>query len=140
MHWGIRAFEYQFSKKICFTDWFVKNNIFNRQTHSDISTLQSLIHYNNDDIREYVLFHMRLYKSTLCQCVINIIRYALIQQYFFLIEKTGKDRRRERDRVLTQAINQNDMVAFWLWRWDVLPIFLRQKTNSILLNVATIPV
>lgn len=138
MHWGIRAFEYQFSKKICVTDWFVKNNIFNRQTQSDISTLQSLI--TIDDIREYVLFYMRLYKSTLCQCVINIIRYALIQQYFFLIEKTGKDRRRERDRVLTQAINQNDMVAFWLWRWDVLPIFLRQKTNSILLNVATIPV
>jgi len=73
------------------------------------------------------------------KCVVNI-RYALIQQYLLLIEKIGKDRRRERDWVLTQAINQNDMVAFWLWRWDVLPNFFKAKTNSILLNVATIPV
>jgi hypothetical protein len=70
----------------------------------------------DDRIWVYVLFFMRLLQEQkkMSKCVMINIRYALIQQYFFLIEKIGKDRRRERDRVLTQTVNQNDMVAFWL--------------------------
>jgi len=62
----------------------------------------------DDSIWVYVLFFMRLLQEQkkMSKCVMINIRYALIQQYFLKTERKDRIRRRERDRVLTQARNQ----------------------------------
>jgi len=54
-----------------------------------------------------VIFHETFTRAKkMSKCVMINIRYALIQQYFLKTERKDRIRRRERDRVLTQARNQ----------------------------------